>query len=462
MNQQTSPIAVEQTFLDRFYHRLDQLRSESRERLAQVKASRAGGSPQNRSERDAFAALHSNRLAQLESVEDRLVFGAITPDSGEVRHIGRIGLQGEHLEPLLTDWRAPAAEAFYQATPARRLGVARRRHITTTGRQVTSVEDELLDVAAAAGADPGQDLELTGEGALMAALAQGRTGHMGDIVATIQSEQDQIIRSDLSGALVVQGGPGTGKTAVALHRAAYLLYTHRDRLASSGVLVVGPSQVFLRYIDRVLPSLGETGVVTTTMADLLPGFSATAVERPAVAALKGQTVMAQVVRRAVRERQRVPRKNVNLHVLGRDLVLTRADVKAARQAARASGKPYNLARAVFVREVLNRLVQQFAQQLGSHLGAADLEEVAADLRSAREVRVAVNLCWMPMTPTKLLQGIYTQPHILAYCTPDWTPEERAQLARPADAPWTVSDVPLLDEAAELLGQDDAAERAELR
>ncbi|MDR2254132.1 MAG: ATP-dependent DNA helicase, partial [Bifidobacteriaceae bacterium] len=274
MTPHTSPIAAEQAYLDRLYRRLDDLRAAARRRLAEVRESRAGGSPQNRSERDAFAALHSTRLAQLESVEDRLVFGALTMDDAEQRHIGRIGLQDENLRPLLTDWRAPAAEPFYQATPAQRLGVALRRHVTTQGRRVTAVEDELLDVAAAAGAFAGRRLELAGEGALMAAIAARRTGRMNDIVATIQAEQDRIIRADLARPLVVQGGPGTGKTAVALHRAAYLLYTHRERLASSGVLIVGPSPIFLRYIDRVLPSLGETGVVATTMAELLPGLVA--------------------------------------------------------------------------------------------------------------------------------------------------------------------------------------------
>jgi DNA helicase IV len=456
-----SPISGEQRYVDRLYERLDDLREQARERLAKVKTSRAGGSPQNRSERDAFATLHADRLAQLESVEDRLVFGALTMDDSEVRHIGRIGLQDEHQAPVLTDWRAPAAEAFYQATPNHRLGVARRRHITTAGRRVTAVEDELLDLEAASGVSDAQAVELAGEGALMAALAAGRTGRMNDIVATIQAEQDRIIRSDLAGALVVQGGPGTGKTAVALHRAAYLLYTHRDRLAGSGVLIVGPTRIFLRYIDRVLPSLGETGVVATTMAELVPGFTAQAADRPEVAAIKGRLELVDVVRRAVRERQRLPRRDIALPVLGHDLVLRVADVAEARELARASSKPYNLARKVFVRELLKRLARQFAEQSGAE-GLTDLDEVAADLRSARDVRVAINLCWMPMTPKRLLEDLYAKPHLLEYCAPQLSAADRAALARPAGSPWTVSDVPLIDEAAELLGEDDAAAQAELR
>ncbi|MDR1635045.1 MAG: AAA family ATPase [Bifidobacteriaceae bacterium] len=458
----TSPIAGEQRYVDRLYNRLDVLRDQARGRLAQVRASRAGGSPQNRSERDAFAALHADRLAQLESVEDRLVFGAVTMDDSEIRHIGRVGLQDEDQAPLLTDWRAPAAEAFYQATPNHRLGVARRRHITTAGRRVTSVEDELLDLEAASGVSDSQAVELAGEGALMAALAAARTGRMNDIVATIQAEQDRIIRSDLAGALVVQGGPGTGKTAVALHRAAYLLYTHRDRLENSGVLIIGPSRIFLRYIDRVLPSLGETGVVATTMAELVPGFTATATDRPEVAAIKGRLELAGVVRRAVRERQRLPRRDITLPVLGHELVLRRRDVAAAQELARASSKPYNLARNIFVRELLGRLAKQFAERSGAEGLAADLDEVAADLRSARDVRVAVNLCWMPMTPTRLLADLFAKPHLLEHCAPELTAGERSALERPPGSPWTVSDVPLIDEAAELLGEDDAAAQAELR
>ena len=169
---------------------------------------------------------------------------------------------------MLIDWRAPAAEPFYQATAATPGDVVRRRHITTKGRTVTALEDEVLDLDAL---DPSETASLAGEGALIAALDEHRTGRMRDIVSTIQAEQDRVIRAPLQGILVVQGGPGTGKTAVALHRAAFLLYTHRERIARSGVLLVGPNQPFLRYIEQVLPSLGETGVVTATQGELFPG-----------------------------------------------------------------------------------------------------------------------------------------------------------------------------------------------
>ncbi len=196
-----------------------------------------------------------------------LCFGRLDFTGGERLHVGRIGLTDDRHDTLLVDWRAPAAEPFYRATPAEPYGVTRRRHLRTRGRDVLDVEDDVFDVEGLTDADRET---LGGGGALLAALNASRTGRMRDIVATIQAEQDRVIRAEPSGMLVVQGGPGTGKTAVALHRAAYLLYTHRERLARSGVLVVGPGPAFVRYIEQVLPSLGETGVLLSTVEGLVP------------------------------------------------------------------------------------------------------------------------------------------------------------------------------------------------
>src|SRR6478735_7146577 len=406
-------LRLEQEVVDTLYARLDELRASARARLDGVRRSGPSGSPQNRSERDAFATLYEDRVAQLDAVEDRLAFGRLDLDDGTRRYVGRIGLTDADHTSLLTDWRAPAAQAFYRATAAHPDGVVRRRHLVTQRREVTGLEDELLDLDAApdvAGSS------LSGEGALLAAMAAGRTGRMGDIVATIQAEQDTIIRSPLGGALVVQGGPGTGKTAVALHRAAYLLYAHRRVLERSGVLLVGPSLSFLRYIDQVLPSLGETGVVSTTIADLLPGVVADGAEDPRVARVKGRAVMARAVRRAVRARERVPAQDVPVRLDGHDLVIRRRDVR----------------------------------------DTIALE----DLRSHRDVRVALNLAWLPITPERLVEDLFTKPHRLAEAAPELSPADRALLARPKGSPWTPADVPLLDEAAELLGEDDQAARAE--
>ena len=454
----------EQRVVDGLYARLDELRAQSRRRLAAVRRAGPSGSPQNRSERDAFATLYEDRVAQLEAVEDRLAFGRLDLRDGDRRYIGRIGLTDEDQTPMLTDWRAPAAQAFYRATSAHPDGVARRRHLVTAGRRVTGLEDDVLDLDAleSAGVDPSSLAGVSGEGALLAALGAARTGRMGDIVATIQAEQDAVIRSELSGALVVQGGPGTGKAAVALHRAAYLLYAHRRLLERSGVLLVGPSRTFLRYIDQVLPSLGETGVVTATLADLYPGVEARGTEPDEVAALKGRAVMAHVVARAVRQRQRVPARATRVRVDGRTVVVRPQDVAGAIARARRLHRPHNQARVSFVRDMLGRLAEQYVQQLGWEVAPEDRAEIVEDLRSTREIRIALNLAWMPLTPQGLLTDLWTKPHRLEAAAPELSARERSLLARPADAPWTQADVPLLDEAAELLGEDDQAARAQAR
>ncbi|ACL39498.1 ATP-dependent DNA helicase [Pseudarthrobacter chlorophenolicus A6] len=446
-------LAHEREYVAGLYARLEELREEKRRQLAQVRRSGAVGTMQNVSERDAFAALYEDRLAQLDAVDDRLVFGRLDLDSGEEQYIGRIGLTTEDLQRLMVDWRAPEAGHFYQATAFDRQGVRRRRHLILQGRDVKAIEDDVLDASMLS-----EDESLQGEGALLAALNSKRTGRMSDIVSTIQSEQDRIIRSSISGALVVQGGPGTGKTAVALHRAAYLLYTHRDRLKSAGVLLVGPSSSFMKYIERVLPSLGETGVVMASVGRLMPGIHAVPEADPDVAAIKGRLDMAKIVANAVSNRQRTPAANRILEVDGRKLTLTPRQVRRARERARSTGKPHNEARVTFVKILLRELTEQLTDMIeADNIGNnADRSYLAEDVRTARDVRIALNLCWMPMTPEKLISELFSKPAILEFCTPHLSPAERELLRRPVDAPWTEADVPLLDEAAELLGELDPA------
>ncbi|MBE1876427.1 HelD family protein [Myceligenerans pegani] len=445
----------EQTVVDVLYARLDELREATRGRLRDVRLQGAVGTHQNRSERDAFATLYEDRAAQLDAVEERLAFGRLDLADGEVRYVGRIGLNDAEHRGILTDWRAPAAEAFYRATALHPAGVRRRRHLVTKGRTVTGLEDEVLDL------DSGIEASsLSGEGALLAAMASGRTGRMTDIVATIQAEQDRIIRSELTGALVVQGGPGTGKTAVALHRAAYLLYAHRRLLERSGVLLVGPNRAFLRYIDQVLPSLGETGVVATTIAELIPGVEASGVDEPEVARVKGRPLWRRVIRRAVRARERVPAADLPVRVEGHDYVIRRGDVRDAIARARRSHKPHNEARTTFVKDMLGRLADQVRDVDGTRLAAEDRAALMDELRAHRDVRVALNLAWFPITPEKLLADLYAKPHRLAEAAPELSEADRALLRRAPGGAWTESDVPLLDEAYELLGEDDALARAE--
>jgi DNA helicase IV len=455
----TDEIDLEQSYIDQLYARLDQLRERTTAELASVRRTVASGTHQNRSERDAFATLHEVRLAQLLAVEDRLAFGRLDLTSGTRRYVGRLGLSDDEQTQLLVDWRAPAARSFYQATAAAPGDVVRRRHLATRDRTVVGVEDEVLDLEHM---DGDQRASLSGEGALLAAIGAARSGRMADIVATIQGEQDRVIRSDLAGVLVVQGGPGTGKTAVALHRAAFLLYTYRERLARSGVLVVGPNSLFLRYIEQVLPSLGETGVVMSTPGNLYPGVEGVEGEAPEVAALKGDRRMARVVARAVRDRQRVPQGVRRLKVDSYTVELRPEVVAAARGRARRTRKPHNAAREGFLKDLLWHLTGELAESMRTDLTRDNRDDLLDELRDSPDVRRELNLSWMPLTPEQLLRDLFSSPERLADATPDLSPEERNLLLRGRDAPWTVADVPLLDEAAEQLGEDDTASRLAAR
>ncbi|MEU8268362.1 AAA family ATPase [Sphaerisporangium sp. NPDC049002] len=414
-----------------------------------------GGTHQNRSERDSFAGMYSERLARLWAVENGLCFGRLDLTGEKPLYIGRLGLSDDDQARLLIDWRAPVAQPFYRATPAVPMGVTRRRHLQTRGRRVIGVDDDLLDLDRLTEADRAT---LNGEAALLAALDEKRTGRMRDIVATIQAEQDRVIRSDLNGILVVQGGPGTGKTVVALHRAAYLLYTHRERLARRGVLIVGPNLTFLRYIEQVLPSLGETDVLLSTVAELYPGITATARESAEAAAVKGAIRMADVVARAVQDRQRVPRRPIDIDLGGYTLRLDQRTCDAARNRAARSRRPHNQARAVFVRHILNVLAKQAAKALGrSMLDEGDFADLREDLRTEPAVKTALNRLWPYLTPQRLLIGLFASRERMAYA--GLTPAEQDALFREVPRGgrdhWTEADVPLLDEAAELLGDIDA-------
>ena len=286
----------EQEHVDRAYARLDVLKERARRMHAEANVIGSFGStPQARLARDIFADVSARRMADLEFGELPLVFGRTDHADGETFHIGRVSVLDEGSEPLVVDWRAPAAEPFYRATPADPHGLVRRRHLRASGQRVLDLEDELLD----ADSVDGHDLVLVGEGALLAALGDARTGRMRDIVATIQAEQDRIIRAPVGGTLVVQGGPGTGKTAVALHRAAFLLFSHRRSLETGGVLLLGPSPLFLRYIERVLPSLGERAVRMRSLDTLVPGYAVTEVDSDETARVKGDPRMVAVLRRTI-------------------------------------------------------------------------------------------------------------------------------------------------------------------
>ncbi|MGH3238926.1 MAG: HelD family protein, partial [Spirillospora sp.] len=394
-------------------------------------------------------------------------------------------------EPLLIDWRAAAARPFYTATPGAPGTLARRRHLHLRQREVVRLDDEVFDLE---GLDESERTGIVGEAALLATLRRGRTGRMSDVVATIQEEQDLVIRSGLQGVLVVQGGPGTGKTVAALHRAAYLLYTHRDVLERRGVLVVGPNATFLRYIEQVLPGLGETDVALATVGELYPGLKATAAEEPAVAVVKGDLRMADLVREAVHDRQRVPSDGLRVESDGLTLVVDAETCERIRDHARGLRLPHNVQRRRFVHDVLEALAVNRAEQF-DRIMDEPLEDITkngglpawlqelideaedeplldeAELRLAKEalwhdatVRRTINALWPELTPEKLLTDLYANADSLTRLATraGLSPTDSTLLHRPSEAPWTVSDVPLLDEAAELLGKDDSAEKARRR
>ncbi|MCO4700031.1 AAA family ATPase [Streptomyces sp. RO-S4] len=451
----------EQEFIDGLYARVDLLRGDAEAGVTDALAQ--GHTPrQARLERDILVAERSGLLAALNAVDGSLCFGRIDLTSGQTHHIGRIGLRADDAErtPVLIDWRAGVARPFYLATGHTPMGLRRRRHIATEGRRVTDLHDEILDL--------GDDTRTghedpTGDAVLLAALNSARTGRMGDIVRTIQADQDRMIRAPHRGVMVVEGGPGTGKTAVALHRAAFLLYEHRELLARRAVLIVGPNPAFLGYIGEVLPSLGETGVLLATVGELFPGVRTTRTDTPRAAAVKGRAEMADVLAEVVRDRQALPDPVIAIEHDREVLMLDDGLVNVARERTRAAKLPHNVAREHFEGYILNTLTDMLAERIGTDpydgsnlLDPSDITQIRDELAGNPEVWSAIDRLWPRVTPQRLVADFLAAPE--GYL-PD---EDAAAIRRPVTRHWTVSDVPLLDEAAELLGEDDrlARERAE--
>ncbi|MEU0332459.1 ATP-dependent DNA helicase [Streptomyces sp. NPDC006193] len=447
----------EQEFIDGLYARVDVLRGETATSVADALAQ--GDTPmQARLERDILVAERSGLLAALNAVDGSLCFGRIDLADGTSHHIGRIGLREDDAErtPVLIDWRADVARPFYLATGHTPMGLRRRRHIATEGRTVTALHDEILDLRDAT--RTGHE-DHNGDAVLLASLNSARTGRMSDIVRTIQADQDRIIRAPHRGVLVVEGGPGTGKTAVALHRAAYLLYEHRELLARRAVLVVGPNPAFLGYIGEVLPSLGETGVLLATVGELFPGVKAAAADTPEAAAVKGRAGMADVLAAVVRDRQALPDPVLAIAHDREVLLLDDGLVSVARERARATRLPHNVAREHFEGHILNTLTDLYAERVGtdpydggSLLDASDITQIRDELAENPEVWDAIDRLWPRLTPQRLVADFLAEPD--GYLPP----EDADAIRRPVTRAWTVADVPLLDEAAELLGEDDRLAR----
>ncbi|MEL6890738.1 MAG: AAA family ATPase [Actinomycetota bacterium] len=488
MTQQHPDLADEQAYIDHAYECLEASR-DAAFRIRSLNEADTGGTFQARFERNAFDEALVKRLEELELGDASLVFGRIdrvgdlTDDTAhaegsdgersgspqtEAFHIGRLAIADEDREPVVIDWRAPIAEPFYRATGREPMGLARRRHFVIEGRELLGIEDELFGEGhlglghdegladAGSGAVVAGETGLRGYSTLLASLERGRTGTLGDIVATIQGEQDEIIRSPQHGVLVVQGGPGTGKTVVALHRAAYLLYTYRFPLEDQGVLVIGPNRVFLRYIERVLPSLGEAGVEQVTLADLVPGVSFLRPgddgdDSPTTARIKGEDRMSDLIDQAVRDRKR-PLKDDIVLPFGAGYVRMRAQESARIvKNARRRFKRHNAGRRFVENEVYAAMA---ATVRDDEVGPRQIRDA---LRGTLELREILDTMWPVLTPAQLLHDLFGSKALLRLAARGVMSETDAlALFRPRsesvdDVRWTAADVALLDDAFDVLG-----------
>lgn len=439
-------VAQEQQFVDRVYRQLEKsavaAQALAREGHERGRLEHEGGLV----ERDAMVFQAAKRIAQLDAAHEGLVFGRLDlrPElDPEPRYIGRIGLRDENRDSLLIDWRAPAAAVFYQATAAEPHAVVRRRVLRASGRKVTGVEDELLD------AEAETDLPIVGEGALMAQLSRARDRSMHSIVATIQAEQDKAIRAPGKGVVSISGGPGTGKTVVALHRAAYLLYTDRRRYEGGGVLIVGPSGVFMRYIERVLPSLGETAVALRSLGEVVDGVRATRHDEPAVADVKGSARMAELVRRTAR--QQAPGSPDHFRVFWRDdtIVLDRALLGRLRRQLMSQGR-----RNRQLPRVATTLLDAMWRQVKGERGRDRGREAFNDEMLGDQAFLDFAVSWWPPLDAPTVLGWLRDPDFLARVAEGVvSPEDQRLLAKSWSGEGTLSveDVPLLDELRYALG-----------
>ena len=488
-------LAAEQAYVTAAYARLEAMRAAA-ERVRTAYADvRAGGTHQARLERDIAWDVTQRRLADLDIGESPLVFGRLDLERSVRWYVGRLAVEDEGHTPLVVDWRAPVAEPFYRATAVEPMAVVRRRHlITRKGREVIGLDDEVFDQLAV----EDEGLRVAGEGALLAALERNRTGRMGDIVATIQSEQDEAIRADVHGVLVVAGGPGTGKTAVALHRAAYLLYTHRRRLANQGVLLVGPSPVFLRYIEHVLPSLGEQDVQLTTISGLKPRLRVVATEERPVAELKGDARMARVMQHAVADRERPLARDLIVLIDGLRVRLSRSDTARVIEGTRRRRATHNENRQYVARRLYDLLVARYKNSairayrersidapadnvtsifdrdsaldasIASTLARGEPtpegweQELRSRFRVRPEVKEALERVWPVLSGAELVNDLFGFRALVRSASKSMLSDDEQELLhrrRDPDvtrAPWTEADLALVDEADARLGPVEAA------
>jgi len=434
-------LQAEQDYLDHALTSLSAMRSRA-ERLLQDLI--AAGNP----DLDYVAAL-TRRVALLADSPRPLLFGRIDEEGGPTWHIGRRHVEDARSDPVVVDWRAPVAVPFYRASAKKALGLARRRQIMVDRGSVVAVADDLFGV----GEDDAGTTRLRGGDALLAELERARTGEMLDIVATIQAEQDEIIRAPLDQLLTVQGGPGTGKTAVGLHRAAFLLYNH-PALSRDGLLVLGPSRAFLRYIAQVLPSLGEEAVVQTTVTDLAPKAKARVVEPMDVRRVKGDARMAEVLRRALEGRRRPLGDDVSLRVRFARATMHADRVNELVASIVARPAPYKAGRLALRSRLVSEARRAFRSS--ARLGA-DEPWFEKELTATDEFAALLDTLWPTVSPTALVRDLLASRALLQRSSDGLlSADERRLLLRSrgvtvAATAWSTDDLALLDEAAFLIG-----------
>lgn len=455
-------IAHEQSHVDRVYTELAKAATRAdlvhAEGMVQGQTERAGtGDPREEEmaglfQRDALVYTANRRRASLEQQHEGLVFGRLDLDAtareqergetGEVRYIGRLGVRDDEYEPLVIDWRAPAASAFYRATPVERHGVIRRRVLRSHAQSVIGIEDDLMV------AEAPDDMVVVGDGALMAALTRSRGQRMRDIVATIQQHQDEAIRAVARGVTEITGGPGTGKTVVALHRAAYLLYSERRRFEAGGVLVVGPSSAYTAYIERVLPSLGEESVTLRSLGDVVGGMTAVRVDSPEAAAIKGSLRMRPILGRLVKEPVPDAPTVLRAFIAGHAIRLDPPQLERARRQVLRNHQR-NVSPAAVIRTL--------AEMAWNQVKTGERPEFLDKFEDSRDVEAFVKQWWRPVDPREVLLWLSEDDNAVRLASPELTPAEAITLAHSMQVAlrtgqWSVADVALIDELQSRLGQ----------
>ena len=469
-------IETEQGSVDMMYAQLD---SELAARVAareRVMVSTVEGAEAHHA-RDVELSHLSDDISRLRLAERSLCFGRIDSDSQSL-HVGRIGLRSASGEILLVDWRAEAARPFYASTMVSPLGLRRRRHLRIEGRRVVDVSDEILD-----GTTP-TAVDVVGDGPLVSALSGSRTGRMREAASTLQREQDEIVRSEHRGVMVVDGGPGTGKTIVALHRAAFVLYAFPS-IAQRGVLVFGPNRRFLAYISDVLPSLGENNVELATAADLV-GVDTTDSEPEAVALAKGGRCFAEALAQRVQNRQPhgVPLRLTTAHG---QVILDSTRVDAARRSALQGDIGHNPGRDLFLEHIVDELVNELEQQTAKEISDfedelkevsgidldrmfarrpenpqpddfepppdeldIDWDRVRDDLLSDSDIDRIIDEVWPRLRAQDIVHDVLTDPVALTHAIPELAEEHIDSIVAGVGMGWSSADLPLLDEARSLV------------